>query len=149
MVPVIDYCDILYTGTNKDILSQLQRMQNKCLKTCMSMHLLTPTDHVHAEASLPTLENRRIFHEKIYAFKRSTQDIFLEKKNRVTRQTLAPIMRYTKPNCVAYEYSPLVVCARRWNSLSVDTRNINDFEKFKELAKKDLEDSIPEKVNVD
>ena len=37
-LPVIDYCDILYNGGTVDLLEELQRVQNKCLKTCFGVH---------------------------------------------------------------------------------------------------------------
>ena len=127
VILVIDYCDILYVGAKSETLDELQRLQNKCLKTCLSKHILTPTELVHAEAQLPTLKNRRIYHAKIYAFKRSTNINFRETKLRVTRLSSAPLLHYSKISCASYEHSPEVLCAQTWNSLSPDLRNINVF----------------------
>ena len=71
VLPVIDYCDVLYCKAPTTILEELQRVQNKCLKTCLSKHILTPTEEVHALAGLPMLSERRKFHTLVYAYKRS------------------------------------------------------------------------------
>ena len=143
VLPVIDYCDILYAGSNVDLLARLQRVQNKCLKTCLDLHILTPTELVHATANLPTLENRRIYHIKIYSFKRAQNPKFLEKKIRITRLSTAPLLKYSKINCAAYSKCPEVLCAQTWNSLEPDLRNIEEMEEFKNLAKSVLKDTIP------
>ena len=35
VIPVIDYCDILYAGAGVGILDELQRVQNKCLENLL------------------------------------------------------------------------------------------------------------------
>ena len=143
VLPVIDYCDILYAGTNVVVLDTLQRVQNKCLKTCMGMHILTATEKVHADAKMPTLENRRKYHIKLYGYKRAQNPKFLEHKTRTTRLSTAPLLKYSKLNCAAYRNCPEVLCAQTWNSLKPNLRNIDDFSEFKNLAKTVLLDTIP------
>ena len=145
LLPIIDYADIMYTNTNADLLAELQRCQNRCLKTCYKLHMLTPTEEVHRKAQLPTLENRRVYHVDLYAFKRSQNRNFLKIPSRNTRLNQGPILNYPIIHCAAFEKSPLIVCAQRWNSLDTDLRNSENLVVFKSRARKILDDTIPAK----
>ena len=70
VLPVIDYADVIYMNTHVDLLEALQRAQSKCLKTCLSLNILTATNTVHKLAKLRLLEDRRAYHLKLMAFKR-------------------------------------------------------------------------------
>ena len=143
VLPGIDYCDILYVNSSITLLEELQRLQNKCLKTCLFKHLLTPTEIVHSEANLPTLHERRKYLCKLYAFKRAQTEKYVEKKLRVIRFSNAPSLAYSIIHCTAYEHSPLVTLAQCWNALSPDTRNIADIQEFKTQMKEVLGATIP------
>lgn len=143
VLPIMDYCDILYVGAKVEVLEILQRLQNKCLKTCMGMHILTATQLVHAEPQLSTLDNRRKYHVKMYGFKRAQNSKFLETKTRTTRLSTAPLLKYQKLNSTSYSNSPEVLWAQSRNSLKADVRNIKSNEEFKILAKKILKGTIP------
>ena len=145
VLSAIDYCDILYVGARVDTLEELQRLQNKCLKTCLSKHILTPTEFIHGLAGLPTLKNRRIYHIRNYAFKRCQNPLNREVKVRVTRHSSAPTLSYLKPNCASYEHAPEVICAQEWNAFSPEIRNLEDFDVYKSKMKLKLAETIPEK----
>ena len=132
VLSAIDYCDILYVGAKKGSLDELQRLQNKCLKTCLAKHILTPTEQVHALANLPTLFNRRVYHTRTYAHKRAKNPIFRRQNVRETRQSSAPVLAYSIIKCSSYEHSPEVICAQEWNALVPELRNIDDYDLFKE-----------------
>ena len=142
-LPVIDYCDILYGGGKVELLDELQRVQNKCLKTCYGDHILTPTELVHAKAKLPMLSQRRLYHTRLYGFKRSRKDMYKQEKVRFTRMSSAPLLKYSHIHCASYEKSVEVSCGREWNALNVKTRKIETFEEFKNEMKILLEQSIP------
>ena len=50
ILPYVDYCDVVYQAACPNDLDKLQRLQNKCLKTCLGMHRLRETNQVHAMA---------------------------------------------------------------------------------------------------
>ena len=43
ILPYFDFCDIVYQSACLGDLDKLQRLQNKCLKTCLGLHGLTDT----------------------------------------------------------------------------------------------------------
>ena len=47
ILPVLEYGDILYDGTNKKLLDKLQTLQNRCLRTCILPHQHVPTIILH------------------------------------------------------------------------------------------------------
>ena len=143
VLPVIDYCDILYTNSNATALEELQRLQNKCLKTCLFKHILTPTEVVHGETHLPMLLERRHYHCKLYAFKRAQLDKYLAQKARTTRFSSAPVLKYNIIHCTSYENSPSVTLAQCWNALDPETRNVIDYTVFKKKMSDDLEKTVP------
>ena len=107
--------------------------------------MLTPTEEVHRKAQLPTLENRRVYHVNLYAFKRSQNKKFVKIPSRNTRLNQGPILNYPIIHCAAFEKSPLVVCAQSWNSLDSNLRNSETLDVFKCRARKILDDTIPVK----
>ena len=143
VLPVIDYCDILYMNSNVTNLEELQRLQNKCLKTCLFKHILTPTEVVHGETKLPMLTERRNYHCKLYAFKRAQQEEYLAKKPRTTRFSSAPVLKYNIIHSASYENSPAVSLAQSWNALKPEIRNVIDPTVFKKKMQEDLLKTVP------
>ena len=80
-LPVIDYCDVLYDGGNVELLEELQKVLNKCLKITFHAHILTPTELVHTKAMLPTLEKGREYHIRLCSFKRVALEMYREKND--------------------------------------------------------------------
>ena len=119
-------------------------MLHKCLKTCLKLNILTPTNTVHKLAKLPLLEHRRDYHLKLMAFKRVQSGTKYTKAcQRQTRATQAPILFYHIIHCAAYAKSPQVVSGQIWNELPHEVRCLEVLSEFKAIAKCVLEQSIP------
>ena len=145
VLPLIDYADILYGAANADLLKLLQRKQNKCIKTCLGLNILTPTDTVHASANLPLLSERRSYHTKLLAYKRSRLGgRYIQVVNRPTRTNASPLLMYHTIHSAAYEKSPEVICSRLWNEQDPAIRATQTAEAYKILMKQLMLDSIPE-----
>ena len=141
-LPLFDYGDILYANTNVDILTQLQTVQNRCLKYCLNMPRLTPTDYIHQELEIATLRNRRIYHQRLYGFKRSRRPEFLDRRLRVTRAAQGPVLFYSLVHSASYDESIEVTVGRSWNNLHHTIRNI-DPQLFKNRMKLLMSNTIP------
>ena len=70
-LPVIDYANTLYNGASEESLLSLQSIQNRCLKYCLKLPILSTTDYVHQESNVPMVNERRMYHAKILGHKKT------------------------------------------------------------------------------
>ena len=131
VLPLFDYADILYHGAGSTGIQLLQSVQNRCLKYCHKLPMLTSTNVIHKNANLPKLFDRRIYHAQIYGFKQSKKVDLLNIRPRNTREALAPLLKYSNIVLTSYEKSLEVFVAQTWNCLDKDIRNIVDISSFK------------------
>ena len=92
-LPVIDYSDVLYHGANADLLLGLQRIQNRCLKYCLKLPVLTSTDYIHQETDIPMLHERRLYHARILGFKKSRLPSFCVYKQWSEHEHIRPLFK--------------------------------------------------------
>ena len=148
-IPVIDYSDTLYNGANVSLLNGLQRIQNRCLKHCLKLPILSSTDYVHQEAKLPKLSDRRLYHAHVLGFKRAVNPSFCNVHIRQTRNNEYPVLKYSHVKSSSYEKSLLVFVARSWNDLDNIHKSYDSLSKFIDAMKIILRNSIPSnQVNV-
>ena len=62
VLPLIDYCDIVYGATTKDKLQKLQLVQNNACRTILLADMETHIATMHLELQLLTLYQRRALH---------------------------------------------------------------------------------------
>ena len=87
ILPHLEYGNILYINNTDKNLSKLQRLQNHCLKICMNLDNLTPTNLVHKKAKLNLLKDRRNAQLAKHMFLRTKNEKFIERNNPNVRQT--------------------------------------------------------------
>ena len=138
ILPYFDYCDVIYSASNKGQLEKLQRLQNKCLKVCMRLERRHATEDVHTRARLPKLGVRREAHLCNFMFKRKEAGKFLNVSNVRTRLHDAPVFDLGAPNNEAYKRSVKYAGATTWNSLPTEVRNIKTYELFKSHQKRNM-----------
>ena len=115
---------------------------NECLKICMLTNVKTNTDHVHSHTKVPKLVNRRKAHLRNFMFRRKGNADLLDVIEVRTRARDAPLFKTEFPRYEAYKRSVLYNGATEWNSLSIDTRNVDLFLPFKFLQKRWLNSTI-------
>ena len=138
ILPIIDQGDFLYIKSNKQLLMKLQRLQNKCLKTCLKLNIRTPTEQIHQITGMPYLEDRREAHIRNFAYKRSRKDKYIDKELKNTRMWRAPVLKRLSSNCIAYDRSIRELTAKAWNPLDDKIRNLETYKLFKYKTKRDL-----------
>ena len=72
ILPVLEYGDILYDGTNKKLLDKLQTLQNRCLRTCILPHQHVPTIILQQLCDLGNLKMRRNMHLQYICLNKNT-----------------------------------------------------------------------------
>ena len=122
ILPYFDYCDEIYQSANKNDLEKLQRLQNKCLKTCISYHMLCETKVVHREAKCACLEDRRKVHITNFMYRRLEKGIQRDERDIPTRRHDAPLFLVPFPHNESFKRSVQYSGAVTWNNLPVNTR---------------------------
>ena len=69
ILPLIDYGDVLYDGTNQFLLKKIQTIENRCLRTCVYKNYNITVDNLHEMCTISTLYKRRNMHLKLFMFK--------------------------------------------------------------------------------
>ena len=131
ILPYFDYCDVIYHGTCSNDLERLQRLQNKCLKTCLGLHQLCGTKLVHSRAKCPELKHRRLGHIQNFMFSRQFKEGLLDNKEISTRSHDAPLFEVEFPHKESFKRSVHYSGAVAWNSLPVKVRLMDNFSAFK------------------
>ena len=136
VLPYFDYCDIVYCTACSGDLDKLQRLQNKCLKTCLRLNVLHNTVAVHRQAKCATLPLRRQSHLCNFMYQRQNRKDLLDTRDIKTRQHDAPTFTVRFPNKESFKRSVLYNGPTVWNQLPPDLRQVHDFNVFKSRQKK-------------
>ena len=138
ILPYVDYCDIIYHSACSNSLDNIQRLQNKCLKTCLSMHKLCSTEEVHSAAKCSLLELRRETHMLNFMFIRQKREKLMDTRNIRTRLHDAPVFKTDFPHKETYKRAVKYTGSLLWNELPVSTRQIDNLAVLKYYQKKRL-----------
>ena len=139
ILPYFDYCDIIYHSACASDLSMLQRLQNKCLKTCLGLQRLCETKVVHSLAGCAYLDKRREMHMCNFMFTRKTKPAQLDTRPINTRLHDAPIFQVSFPHKETFKRSVKYSGAKLWNELPVELRQLDDLTAFKFRQKRALQ----------
>ena len=132
ILPLIDYGDILYEGTNSKLLSKLQTLQNRCLRTCLYKNYHISVLNLHEQCTVTKLDYRRETHLKLYMFKQQNNMEIVNNRLIRTRAHDATLYLTNRPNSEKYKINVYYKGAILWNSMNIQERS---FEKYDELKK--------------
>ena len=136
VLPYFDYCDVVYATACTNDLEKLQRVQNKCLKTCLSLHNLHGTDDVHRQASSARLGPRRKAHLCNFMFTRQKRNDLLDTREIGTRQHDAPSFTVPFPHLESFKRSVKYNGAVTWNDLPKKLKQMDSLNVFKFTQKR-------------
>ena len=136
ITPLIDYGDIIYSGTSANNLDKLQSLQNRGLRVCTNENNYLSADLLHQRCKIPDLNTRRTYNLRKYMFKqKSNMNIVVQREIR-TRMHDSVVYETCRPILEKYKKGAIYRGIKEWNSLDVDVRNIDSFTEFKSLQKK-------------
>ena len=138
ILPYVDYCDVVYQSACSNDLEKLQRLQNKCLKTCLGLHRLCETELVHSMSKCARLGPRREAHLCNFMFTRQSRINLMDNREIHTRSRDAPLFNVEFPSKETYKRSVLYSGSTTWNSLPGKTRQIDNLHVFKAHQKKTM-----------
>ena len=131
---------------DKDV-GKLQKLQNRAMRIHLNANNCQHVDNLHHDMAISKLCDRRTYHLSIYAYKRSRNDEYLDKKPIVTRQRDAPLMKSFKSDYKVVDRCVYLQTANLWNKMDIDTRNIDNLDSYKLTQKKWLLEQIPQLID--
>ena len=143
VVPLFDYGDIIYSGTNDKNLFRLQKLQNRGLRICINTQEYMSRVQLHQCCMVFPLKSRRKVNLRKYMFKQKTNLDIVVNRNIRTRRHDAVIFETSIPNLELFKKSTIYRGIIEWNELPVIVRNINSFLEFKTLQKQELQNQLP------
>ena len=131
ILPYLDYGDILFLNSHRSTLERLQRLQNRALRICINAPPRESTDLLHELFNIPPLHERRLTHIRNLSYIWSTDMRYVETQTHSTRSYDAAVLKSVVPKNKVAERSVFYNCAKEWNSLNPNIRNIDTYERFK------------------
>ena len=98
ILPIIGYGDILYDGSNQNLLKDFQTAQNRILRICTNLARQTSTHQLHVISKLNVLKDRRLVHLNLFMYKQTNNVDIVNNRNVRTRAHDAPLFKTIKPN---------------------------------------------------
>ena len=135
ILPIFEYGDIAYDRADAKSLNKLQILQNRALRICINRNVHISRIELHQQCKISKLEVRRIAHLRMFMFKQCENELILNIREIHTRAHDAPLFKTDRPNNETYKRNIYYNGALRWNELTVDTRNIEDYSTFKNNQK--------------
>lgn len=138
LLSLVEYGAIFIDSLPVNCLHKLQRVQNRCLRTCFLADKSTSNVTLHEKAKLLPLRLRRQEATSKFVFKkiRHSPDILCEPIRHGNRSSFKRLIKLTMPksnrfrNCISY--AGLLA----WNRLPESLRMTNDYNSFKKWLKK-------------
>ena len=138
ILPYFDYGDILFSNSTKKLLDKLDRLQIRALKLCLRLDGNAPDNVLLNSAGIAKLNIRREAHLLNYMYKKKECIELLDIKNVNTRARTAPLFKTIIPGCEKYKHSVLYKGTISWNSLPAIIRNIDSYDSFKTVQKRNM-----------
>ena len=99
IIPYLDYGDIIYDAAPLKQLEKLQKIQNRCLRTCKASQSTPSTVELHARYKVGYLKTRRQAHLKNFMFKQQSNSNLIDNRNIPTRTHRATVFKVCLPKC--------------------------------------------------
>ena len=137
VLSLIEYCDILYTGTNQKNLGDIDKMFYRGLKICTYSNNFISRETLCKDCKIAPLDKRRNAHLLIFMHKQTNNQTLIKKKTANTRLHTGLVFNTYKPNNEKAKANVFYRGAILWNALEANSRNM-DFEQFKSIQKQKL-----------
>ena len=143
IAPLIDYGDVIYSGTSDKNLSKVQKLQNRGLRTCLNTHEHVSRIQMHQLCEVSPLKLRRTCNLRKHMFKQKENQEIVVNRGIRTRRHDAVVFETCIPNLELFKKSTMYRGILEWNNLPVYVRNIKSFDAFKNKQKQELYDQLP------
>ena len=135
ILPLIDYGDVLYDGSNQSLLKKIQMLQNRCLRTCVYKNYHIAVDELHAICTVTPLNILGIMHLKLFMFKQRNNMDIVNIRQVHTRAHDAILFITNRPNSEKYKLNVYYKGALLWNDMTVPELSFETYNKLKDYLK--------------
>ena len=137
VLSIIEYGDIIYSGTSIRNLNKIDTLFYRGLRICLGHQIGLSKDDLCHECTITPLLGRRRLHLLLFMHKLSANKDMLKMTSIVTRLHEAPVFWLYKPENEKARLNILYRGALEWNMLLAKDRNL-DFNDFKVMYKREL-----------
>ena len=130
ILSLIEYGDIIYTGTSQNNLSKIVNLFYRGLRICVNSNEKVTKEILCNDCRIAPLDIRREMHLLLFMHKKTEIEYLLKKKHVNTRLHQAPVFKICKPNSEKVKQNVLYRGAILWNGLPASDRNMS-FKDFK------------------
>ena len=134
---MIEYCDIIYSGTSQSNLEKIDKLFYRGLRICNGTNESISKSDLTKNCKVAPLKDRRLSHLLTYMHKERENEGLLKIQEIRTRLHNAPVFYTYKPRNEKTRSNVLYRGAIEWNKLTANNRNL-DLDEFKQLQKKHL-----------
>ena len=145
VLPYFDYVDVVIAGTSLNLLSKLQKLQDKCLKICLNITEKCESNALHNRAKVAKLSDRREMHVNNFVFRLIQNGSLMPAQTRdgtQTRTSSAPYLDVLMPVNDTFKHSLAYFGATQWNTLLASFRKNNSLVSFRNRQECDLKRKV-------
>ena len=138
IVPIIEYCDIIYEGTSAGNLDKIDKLFKQGLRICVKNRqpIVKKINELQQICHLCTLPIRRKVHLRNLMYKRLGNIDLINRGNIRTRLHDAIVFTTYKPNSEKSRQNVIYRGALEWNKLNKEQRLLANFKSFKSSKRK-------------
>ena len=133
ILSLLEYGDVIFSGTSVRNLSSIDRLFYRGLRICLNFNFTLSKEDVCNECHISTLGARRNLHLLLFMHRFKNCEKMLKISNIQTRLHQAPVFWYYKPDNERVRLNVFYRGALAWNMLPANERNMSfkDFKKAK------------------
>ena len=133
ILSLLEYGDVIFSGTSVRNLSSIDRLFYRGLRICLNFNFTLSKEDVCNECHISTLGARRNLHLLLFMHHFKNCEKMLKNSNIQTRLHQAPVFWYYKPDNERVRLNVFYRGALAWNTLPANERNMSfkDFKKAK------------------
>ena len=138
ILPILEYCDIIYEGTSVKNLGKIDRLFKQGLRTCVRNRIPNCTDEFELQkiCKLCKLQIRRRVHLRNFMYKQQSNIDLINRRNIRTRLHDAIVFKLYKPSSEKSRMNVIYRGALEWNKLSKEQRLLATYQSFKSNQKR-------------
>ena len=137
ILSLIEYGDVIYSGTSCENLNKLDRLFYRGLRICTGVDNRYNEQELRRECCVASLYDRRYAHILLLMYKQKNVDSLLKKSIVNTRQNLAPVFWNYIPKNEKARQNVIYRGAIEWNKIPANIRNL-EFNEFKTVQRRNL-----------
>ena len=136
ILSLIEYGDILYSGTSQYNLNKIVNLFYRGLRICGKVNNKVSKNTLCTDCHIAPLETRRNLHLLLFMHKQISNEKLVKKSRFRTRLHQATVCKAYKPNSEKARLNVFYRGALLWNALPAADRKL-DFKTFKNKLKRD------------